>query len=384
MKDRKQTRRIAKHNEKTSKRIIPGTVALCLALACLLMAAVTVLTCTVSAAPDFEVTVPYGTPTVDGVIDEDEYSLTLVMDKDSAAAWVGKVGKSCVVWHLSWDENGLYYAGTVNDSTQTYRDDNNHWVGIDCLELAVNPGESIKGESDEGIFFSFGATEDGRVIAYRHNYSDGLVTDEITGVSSGHVKGSDSYTIEVFIPWSLMKLKTTGNYSGGKQTKLNTKSFKAEAGAVLGILPCAIDAKEGYTQDSGILAAYKFNGTDFLVKDFIRATLGEKPAEQTETDTEPETELETGLETDAGTGTDTESPDGTDETASYEIPSDTDGYKDATDAPGTAAGETGETGPSDKTDGGCASVCLSALTVIAGLAIGLTTAVAPSNKQKVE
>ena len=51
-----------------------------------------------------------------------------------------------------------------------------------------------------------------------------------------------------------------------------------ENGATLGVLPCAIDADES----EQILAAYKFNGTDFLVRDFVNLTLTGKPADTEE------------------------------------------------------------------------------------------------------
>ena len=56
------------------------------------------------------------------------------------------------------------------------------------------------------------------------------------------------------------------------------------------VLPCAIDADESET----ILAAYKFNGTDFLVRDFINLTLEGKSEQTTEqaTTNAPETVID--------------------------------------------------------------------------------------------
>ena len=265
----------------------------CIFLICLAVPAV-------SAKADFEMVAQYGKPTVDGVISEGEYSAdsTYVMNAQSASAWVGEVGTSSVTWHFAWDEGGLYYAGTINDTTPSYRGEDGFWVGIDCLELAINPGHSIpKNKKNEGIFFSFGATKQGKIVAWRHNYLDGLVSSEITGAATGHVSGSDSYTIEVYIPWELVMMNTDCTIGGKTDLHIDTTAFVPQNGAVLGVLPCAIDADE----NDNILAAYKFNGTDFLVRDFINLTLtgkSEQTSEQATTQTET-TAPETGAVTTA-------------------------------------------------------------------------------------
>lgn len=245
---------------------------LCMALLALLASP------TASAKADFEIVAQYGTPDVDGVISDGEYSAesTVVMNAENASAWVGDVGDSYVTWYFAWDEGGLYYAGTINDTTPSYRGNDGYWVGIDCLEIAINPAHAIpKNDSNEGIFFSFGATRKGEVVAWRHNYLDGLMSDQITGAAKGHKKGSDSYTIEVYIPWSLVCIDADCTIGGKTDLHIDTTAFVPENGATLGVLPCAIDAD---TKEN-ILAAYKFNGTDFLVKDFMNMTLAGKPAD---------------------------------------------------------------------------------------------------------
>ncbi len=242
---------------------------------------VTVAVPAATAKADFEMVAQYGTPVVDGVISEGEYSpeSTYVMNAETASAWVGEVGTSSVTWHFAWDEGGLYYAGTINDTTPSYRGEDGYWVGIDCLEIAINPAHAIPAnDKNEGIFFSFGATRKGEIVAWRHNYEDGLVSDEITGAAKGHKKGSDSYTIEVYIPWSLVMLDTDCTIGGKTDLHIDTTAFVPENGATLGVLPCAIDANES----EQILAAYKFNGTDFLVRDFVNLTLTGKPADTVE------------------------------------------------------------------------------------------------------
>ena len=285
------------------------------------------LTLSAAAEAEFEMVIPYGKPTVDGVVNEGEYGCTYTMDRTTAAAWVGEVGDSFVVWHLAWDEGGLYYAGTINDSTPSWRDANGHWVGIDCLELAINPGRLLKGSKAEGVFFSFGSAKDGSVVGYRHNFADGLVSDTITGVNTGHVEGTDSYTMEVYIPWSLVQIKENCTVGGKESIRLDATKWEATVGAQLGLLPCAIDSLDAHGRD---IIAYKFNGTDFIAKDFVVATLadaeGKVPAE-TEAPTEPATEAPTEAPTDAPTDTPTEAP--TEEPT--EVP--TDAPTDGTEAP---------------------------------------------------
>ena len=236
-----------------------------------------------SGAADFTIEIKKATPVIDGTVSEGEYLSSYVMNSESATAWVGDVGASSVTWYFAWDENGLYYAGTINDTTPVYRTDSEHWVGADALELAINPGFAIEGEGAEGIFFSFGAKADGGVVAYRHNYSDGIVSGIVKAASSGHTVGSDSYTIEVFLPWSIMKLDTDCTVYGKENIHIDTTGFKAEAGAVIGLLPCAIDALyDDPAGTDGITAAYKFNGTDLVVTDFIKAALTDSSSESAE------------------------------------------------------------------------------------------------------
>ena len=269
--------------------ILSAVAILCICLAALILST--------AAEAEFEMEIPYGTPTVDGVVEEGEYESTYVMDKTTAAAWVGEVGDSFVVWHLAWDEGGLYYAGTINDSTPSWRGNDHYWVGIDCLELAINPGLILKGSKAEGVFFSFGSAEDGSIVAWRHNFADGLVSDAITGANTGHISGTESYTMEVYIPWSLVQIKEKCTIDGKESIRLDATGWEAKAGAQLGLLPCAIDSFDKNGED---IIAYKFNGTDFLAKDFIVATLIGN-GEATEAETDPN--ISTDAATDAPTET---------------------------------------------------------------------------------
>ena len=283
------------------KSMIRVILAISLLLACL-----TSMALIPAAEAEFTMEIPYGKPTVDGVIEEGEYSVTYVMDKNSAAAWVGDVGRSKVTWHLAWDEGGLYYAGTINDRTPAWRGEDSHWVGLDCLELAINPGLILEGDVAEGIFFSFGSTADGRIVAWRHNFADGLVSDAITGKNTGHVEGSTSYTMEVYIPWSLVKIDESCSVGGKTDIHLDSTGWEPQVGAQLGLLPCAIDSLDDHGRN---IIAYKFNGTDFVVCDFVVATLADANGS-----VDPETEALTEIPTEAPTEAPVETVDTTEVT----------------------------------------------------------------------
>ncbi len=285
------------------------------------------LTLSAAAEAEFEMEIPYGSPTVDGVIEEGEYQVTYTMDKTTAAAWVGEVGSSKVVWHLAWDEGGLYYAGTINDRTPAWRNENTHWVGIDCLELAINPGLILSGDRAEGIFFSCGSMEDGSVVVFRHNFADGLVSDQITGANKGHTERSKSYTMEIYLPWSLVQIDEYCTVGGKDDIHLDSTGWKAEAGAKLGLLPCAIDSLDDH---GGNIIAYKFNGTDFIAKDFIVATLM-APAGETEEPTEEPTDVPTETPTEEPTEAPADTPAETPTEAPTNAP--TDAPADGTDVP---------------------------------------------------
>lgn len=297
-------------------------------LACL-FSCVACMTVTTSAEAEFVMAIPYGKPTVDGIIEEGEYGVAYVMDETTAEAWVGEVGSSSVTWYVAWDEGGLYYAGTINDRTPAWRDETTHWVGIDCLELAVNPGMLLSGDEAEGIFFSCGSMKDGSVVVYRHNFADGLVSDEITGANKGHTEGSKSYTMEIYLPWSLVQIDERCTVDGKEDIRLDSTAWEPKAGATLGLLPCAIDSLDAKGKN---IIAYKFNGTDFMVDDFVEAILI-APESDMVRDTDTETLEEASAETLAETSetTDPAEPPAADGT---EAPADgTDAPAEETDAP---------------------------------------------------
>ena len=209
----------------------------------------------------FTADIKNGTPTIDAVISENEYSTSFVMDRSTCSAWQGTIGDSKATIYLAWNDGGLCFAAKVADSTPGYRGDDETWVGADCVQIAVDPGKMLCGTYTDGIFFTFGAKEDGSVVTYRHNYDAGIISDKVTAKAAGHVAGSEEYIIEAFIPWEEMKL-TVG--------KADTSKFEAKENAIINILPCVIDSE---TDGKTIICAYKFINTTFSTVNFVPGKL---------------------------------------------------------------------------------------------------------------
>ena len=199
--------------------------------------------------------VAYGKPTIDGKINDGEYKSHYTMDKTTCDAWQGDIDKAKAEIYFAWDEEGLYYAGEISDSTPKFGKDRESWSSSDCLQLGIDPGRLLTTSS--GVFFTFGATDENNVIAHRANFNGRVCSKKVTSAASGHVKGSESYIIEVMIPWSEI------------ETALS-KEFKAESGASIGLLPCVLDYKIG---GSSLNAAYRFKTTDFNPRTYVPATL---------------------------------------------------------------------------------------------------------------
>lgn len=248
------------------------------------------------------IVIPYAKtpPTIDGIAMDGEYSGNSIgMNDHTAEAWVGEMSREAsTVWNFAWNESGLYVFATVKDRTPVYRNESTHWVGADCVEIGLNPGGILNQPHDKGVFFSMGATADGRVMVHRHNYDEGMVTTEVRGCAAGHIQGSNSYTIEVCIPWSLILIEADCTKT---DTHLNATGLKPGEGFAMGMVLAAIDAKDNTT----IGVAYKFNGTDFVAEKYIPGVLtGEIRAETMGsgwTDDEPVTDPASEAETDGPT-----------------------------------------------------------------------------------
>ena len=245
-------------------------------------------------AEDFvsEVRIPYveASPMIDGVAAEGEYpGEAVVMNRASSETWVGSMSdKTSTLWYLAWDETGLYVFAEVQDDTPVYRQENSHWVGADCVEIGLNPGAILRRPDDKGVFFSMGATADGRVVVYRHNYDEKILSSEIRGCAVDHIAGKDRYTVEVCIPWSLILIEADCTKT---DTHLNATAVVPAEDLYMDVVFAVIDAKD----DSTIAAAYKLTGTDFVTGQYVPGMLLGARSEETETDSVSEGVTDPGL-----------------------------------------------------------------------------------------
>lgn len=242
-----------------------------------------------SAEDILEITVPSATDriSIDGIATDGEYQAEYTMDATNGEAWVGTLGReTSSTWRFAWDDKGFYVCVTAKDNTPVYRGENTHWVGADCVEIGLNPGYVLTQKDDKGVFFSMGATADGRVVIHRHNYDERMVTSEVQGVSTGHIQGSDSYTIEVCIPWSIILIEADCTKT---DTHLNATHLIPKADLEMDIVLAHIDASD----DQNISVAYKLADTDFVTGRYVTGTLVGDKHEDTQTDTVAETHLDT-------------------------------------------------------------------------------------------
>ncbi|MCR5263438.1 MAG: carbohydrate-binding protein [Clostridiales bacterium] len=197
------------------------------------------------------ISVPYSTPTVDGEIDELEWNRNnyIKMDESNCQAWAGEIGDK-VTFYYYWDQAGLYCAAKVVDQEVIFCSDGDSPYGLDCFQIALNPGKLIDG-GDQGIFFSMGVTDTGNVEVQRHNYEDGLITENCKGKGK---QNPDGWQLELFIPWSEINV-------------LDTK-FEPTVGYSLDAIICLLDRDD----DGGTTNAFKTVLPDGDVGDFTVAS----------------------------------------------------------------------------------------------------------------
>ena len=269
----------------------------CLIFLCLCLAVLAVGCPAAGAADDGSILIPYAEtpPVIDGIASEGEYrGEPVVMDRQSSEAWVGQVSeKISTTWLFAWDDTGFYIFATVRDKTPSYGGTNTHWVGFDCIEIGLNPGYILNRPDDKGVFFSMGAAADGTVVVYRHNYDEKIVTDQVTARATGHVSGSDSYTVEICIPWSLILIEADCTKT---DTHLNATGVVPEDELIMDMVLAAIDSDEG----GNITAAYRMARTDFITGKYLPANLTGGVSSET-VDTLPETVETHGADTEPTT-----------------------------------------------------------------------------------
>ena len=197
------------------------------------------------------ISVPKATPTIDGEIDALEWNRDnyIEMDSSNCQAWAGEIIDK-VTFYYYWDDSGLYCAAKVIDEDVNLCYDGDSPYTLDCFQIALNPGNLIDGV-DQGILFSIGVTDNGNVEEQRHNYEDGLITENCVGKGKTN---DDGWQLELLIPWDQINV-------------LDTK-FTPEVGYKLDAIICLLDRDDG----GGTTNAFKTVLPDGDVNDFTVAS----------------------------------------------------------------------------------------------------------------
>ncbi|MGM9625191.1 MAG: sugar-binding protein, partial [Eubacteriales bacterium] len=188
----------------------------------------------------YEVNVYKNTPTVDGVINQDEWDFENVieMNADNCFAWDGEF--TCPVYvYYSWDDIGLYCAAQAIDPDVCLAPADGNPYQMDTFQFALDPGGLIgEGQGDGGMWFSIGLMEDGSLGAVYHPYGYGSGEPfEYTGAGRTTDNG---WEFEILIPWSSIEILADdgfewhhgdGTFSNAKICYLDRNDRGAETNA---------------------------------------------------------------------------------------------------------------------------------------------------------
>ncbi len=142
----------------------------------------------------------YASPDTDGVLSEDEWdpACSVVLNKDSAAAWLGEVTGD-VTYYFAWDSEGLYMAADVIDNDLLVPSDISQVYILDAVQFAMDPAGLIASDGGSGgMFYSIAMLSDGNLGALYHPYGGGGKIFVYEGAASKTDKG---FSFEIFIPW---------------------------------------------------------------------------------------------------------------------------------------------------------------------------------------
>jgi hypothetical protein len=150
-------------------------------------------------------------PTIDGVIDADEYAGDAL---DLSRLWEGTPVDSPADGsgsaYLTWAEDGIYVAVEVSDDTLgtvlPEADAKRHWR-TDSVEIAIDPLGTASNTSTTFKVGAFPTTEEGAPAAYRDaDANQGPVAQTAPGfeVASTVDEPYDGYVMETFIPFDAL------------------------------------------------------------------------------------------------------------------------------------------------------------------------------------
>lgn len=243
-------------------------------VACLLASAVSAF------APVGNVSVPYATPKVDGIINVDEYPAEgkVIIDQKNATAggWRGEVpAANSIELYCAWDDTNFYVAANVTDPEFNYTTNAEGYNG-DAFQVSLNVDNVFKTEdsSSRAIFYSWGLQENGTIDVMRQeSANNGL----ITGAGKGQ-KTDKGWCFEVALNLEMLAEDVSA--------KANIDAI-VEPGMPIGGLFCYLD----HDAAGGLVNAYATAATDTVGWDPAAHGLTFVFAEQV-VETEPETVAE--------------------------------------------------------------------------------------------
>ena len=243
-------------------------------VACLLASAVSAF------APVGNVSVPYATPKVDGIINVDEYPAEgkVIIDQKNATAggWLGEVpAANSIELYCAWDDTNFYVAANVTDPEFNYTTNAEGYNG-DAFQVSLNVDNVFKTEdsSSRAIFYSWGLQENGTIDVMRQeSANNGL----ITGAGKGQ-KTDKGWCFEVALNLEMLAEDVSA--------KANIDAI-VEPGMPIGGLFCYLD----HDATGGLVNAYATAATDTVGWDPAAHGLTFVFAEQV-VETEPETVAE--------------------------------------------------------------------------------------------
>lgn len=202
-------------------------------------------------APVGNVSVPYATPTVDGVINAGEYpeSGKVIIDASNATAggWVGEVpAANSIELYCAWDDTNFYLAGNVTDPAFNYTTNAEGYNG-DAFQVSLNVDNvfTTTDASSRAIFYSWGLQEDGTVDVMRQESANNAL---ITGVGKGQ-KTDDGWCFEVALNLEMLAEDVSA--------KANIDAI-VEAGMPIGGLFCYLD----HDENGNLVNAYATAATE--------------------------------------------------------------------------------------------------------------------------
>ena len=216
-----------------------------------LMACMALATAASAFAPVGNVSVPYATPKVDGVINADEYPAEgkVVIDASNATAggWLGEVpAANSIELYCAWDDTNFYLAGNVTDPEFNYTTNAEGYNG-DAFQVSLNVDNvfTTVDASSRAIFYSWGLQENGAVDVMRQeSANNGL----IAGAGKG-AKTDKGWCFEVALNLEMLAEDVS--------LKANIDAI-VEAGMPIGGLFCYLD----HDAAGGLANAYATSATE--------------------------------------------------------------------------------------------------------------------------